>query len=620
MTRLEQRHPGDRENSLYASVALSLRRLPPQLRSHLDVLAACHGAIHLAVLAELTEVDIDGAREMAIAVIGVGLGEDLGDGCLGLDPGLAPYLRGELDPTTLDELKARWAEATTALTEFLGMQQFQDAGWAARVTLRQLPELLALLDWTAAHQPPEQVVALAARIEDLVRPLGQPRVLAHAARIRAEVAAELGGWSRARYLAASAEIERLLDQGQWPAALDAAQQLLALAQAGGEGAFPEAAYDLATTQWRLGRVLRSAGAIEDALTPLREARRRFQQLAATGIQAADSMAGKTLAEIGDCLLRLGRWERAAEAHREAAAHATRLGDDRAAAVSNGQLAAVRLEQGRYTEALEGYTAAREAFQKLGEPRMVAVAWHQIGMVHQEAGQFEAAEQAYQHSLALEVQQNNQAGQADTLNQLGLLYQRQGRLEDAVGFHRQAVDIAVRSDDLADEGRGRYNLANTLLRLGRYDQARTELQRAVECDKPYGHAAEPWKTWELLEHLEHATGHPDAAHTARRQAIATYLAYRHAGGGSQNSLIELFDHVAQALTERTPDQATRDLAGLLEPDTPLRTTALVQILQALLAGDPEPARTDHPDLHPRDVAELHLLLESLATPPPEGPDG
>jgi tetratricopeptide (TPR) repeat protein len=458
-------------------------------------------------------------------------------------------------------------------------------------------------------------VPLATRIESLVQQLGQPRALAHAGRTRAEAAARLGGWSHARFLAASAEIDRLLDQGKLSDALAAAQQLLAQAEGGGEDAYPEAAYDLAVTHFRLGRVLWSGGAAEDALTPLGEARRRFQQLAATGNADADRMAGVTLAEIGHCLLGLGRWEQAADAYQEAAAHATRLGDDRESAVANGQLAAVRLRQGRYPEALAGYTAAREVFQTLGEPRTVAMIWHQIGRVHQEAGRFEAAEQAYQHALALNVQHNNQAGQAPTLNELGRLYKGPGRLEEAAGFYRQAVDIAVLTGDSAKEGTRRNNLADTLLELGRHDQARTELHRALDCKKPYGHAAEPWATWGILEQLEQTASHPDAARTARH-AIATYLAYRHAGGASQSNAIGLFDHVAQAIAERAPDQASRDLADLLQPDTPPRITALVQILQALLAGDPEPARTDHPDLGPRDVAELQLLLESLAEPPPE----
>ena len=274
--------------------------------------------------------------------------------------------------------------------------------------------------------------------------LGQPRALAHAARTRTEAAARLGGWSHARCLAASAEIDRLLDQGQWPAALDAARQLLAQAETGGEDAYPEAAYDLALAQWPLGRVLRSGGAAEAALTPLGEARRRFQQLAATGNESADGMAGITLGEIGHCLLELGRWEQAADAYQEAAAHATRLGDDRSAAVNNVQLATVRLQQGRYPEALAGYTAAREVFQKLGEPGTVAVIWHQIGLVHQQEGRFEAAEQAYQHALALQVQENDQAGQASTLDQLGTALRRagaaggSGRVLPAGGGHRRAL--------------------------------------------------------------------------------------------------------------------------------------------------------------------------------------
>ena len=69
-------------------------------------------------------------------MIGVGLGEDLGDGCPGMDPGLAPYLRGEHGPSALDGLRARWA-AATALTGFLYEQKVQDVGWRARVTLRQ---------------------------------------------------------------------------------------------------------------------------------------------------------------------------------------------------------------------------------------------------------------------------------------------------------------------------------------------------------------------------------------------------------------------------------------------------------------------------------------------------
>jgi isopentenyl phosphate kinase len=43
MAQLEAENPGDRENSLYASVELSLRRLPEEVRERVKRLAVVHG-------------------------------------------------------------------------------------------------------------------------------------------------------------------------------------------------------------------------------------------------------------------------------------------------------------------------------------------------------------------------------------------------------------------------------------------------------------------------------------------------------------------------------------------------------------------------------------------------
>jgi hypothetical protein len=71
----------------------------------------------------------------------------------------------------------------------------------------------------------------------------------------------------------------------------------------------------------------------------------------------------------------------------------------------------------------------------------------------------------------------------------------------------------------------------LLNLERHDEARRETKRAIECKQPYGHAAEPWETWALLEGVERVTGHIEAAQAARTRAIDTYCAYRRDGGDS-----------------------------------------------------------------------------------------
>ncbi|HEX3530987.1 MAG TPA: CHAT domain-containing protein [Thermoanaerobaculia bacterium] len=530
MADLEHKHPGDRENSLYASVELSLRRLSPESREPVKALAVCHGGVHLGVLEQITGLEPDAARELAIELIGVGLGEDMGYGHLRLDPGLPPYLLGELPEDEAEALRARWAEAMAGLMGYLYQQRFKDTRLSAQLTSLELPNLLEMLAWGLGRLAAERVVDLADRVERLVADLGRPQALARATRVREQAARALGEWSHAQFVAEDAAIERLTERGDLPAAYAAIRDLLAKGLAAGEAAYPGAAYDLAVTHFRLGRVLRMGGAAEAALTPLAEAQRHFQELADADDKNVERMAGLAITDTGDCLLNLGRLEEAALAYEEGGRRARVMEDLRQVAVTQFQLGTVRLLQKRHAEALGVYAASREAFERLGEPRQVAVVWHQTGSAYKDAGQFGLAEQAYRQSLAIKVRENDLGGQAPTLNQLGLLYDTMGRLEEAVTFYRQAVEADVRLKNLASEGRDRSNLAISLIRLRRYDEARQELRRAIECKEPYGHAAELWKTWSILENLERATGQAEAAQVARRRAIETYLAYRRAGGG------------------------------------------------------------------------------------------
>jgi len=54
---------------------------------------------------------------------------------------------------------------------------------------------------------------------------------------------------------------------------------------------------------------------------------------------------------------------------------------------------------------------------------------------------------------------------------------------------------------------RNNLAGMFIKLKRYDDARQEIVRAIGCKKPFGHTAEPWKTWDVTgdccTHINHS---------------------------------------------------------------------------------------------------------------------
>jgi len=517
-----------------------------------------------------------------------------------------------MEAAEAEQTRARWADAMRGLVGFLYQQHFKDARMAARLTLLELPNLLALLELLAEKAAAEEVIDVADSVETLVALLGRPRALARVVAVREAAAKDLGEWSHARFMAAGQTIDRLLDTGDLPAARTAAEKLLADCLAAGENAYPGAAYDIAMAHAYVGRVLRRNGAAEAALEPLDEVRRRFDALGASGIAEAARMASVAITERGDCLLTLGRLDEAAEAYQEAVDRSRAQENARQVAVAKGQLGTVRMLQGRYDDALATHHEAKKTFEDLGEPGHVAVAWHQIGMVHHEAGQFDRAERAYRQSLAIHVQRQNAAGEASTLNELGTLYDAMGRLEEAAAFCRQAADKYVELGDLADEGRARSNAADTLMQLGRHDEARRELMRAIQCKEPYGHAAQPWIAWIHMYNLEQATGNPQAAAEARAKAVEAFLEYRRAGGENHEGGGPLCQMVAEAIAQNRTRKAEATLIQLAaRPDIPEQAKPLIPALQAILAGNRDPAVADDPNFDYDDAAELLLLLERVA---------
>lgn len=178
----------------------------------------------------------------------------------------------------------------------------------------------------------------------------------------------------------------------------AARRILERSQTAGEDAYAEASYDLALANFRLSRTLWSSGAAEEALSPLADARGRFQKLGEAGNEAAENMASVCVSETGICLQVLGRLDEASKAYETSIKFAEKLGDRRGTASAAFQLGAVRMYQRRFDDALGVYTEARATFEALGESGSVASVWHQIGRVYEECSQFEAAEEArWRHS-------------------------------------------------------------------------------------------------------------------------------------------------------------------------------------------------------------------------------
>ncbi len=624
MADLHRRFPNDREQSLFASVDLSLRKLPPELRAKLPPLGVFHGGGNVVAIAMVLGLDLEqGEHEsLAQALIDVGLAEMLEYNYLRFDPALGPFLLRELDDPARAAAEARWADATAQLTRFLYDQQSSDPQMAAALTLQDLPNLLAALEWLSRVAAGgavglDSVIGQAGSVENLPQYLGRPRALQRAVAVRERAAAALenSGWSHARYLAGSNTIERLLDAGRSAEAVPISRRLLAEAMAAGEAAYKVAAYDLAMCHAYLGRALSSSGEAQAALGPLDEARTRFQRLADAGNRAAVRMASVCLTDRADALQALGRLDEAAAAYEEAIELDVQRGEPRFVAVGRFQLGTVRYYQHRYPEALQAYDEARQTFERLGEPATVATAWHQMGMVYRSAGQYEKAETAYVNSRRINVELGERPGEAGTLGELGNLYDDMGRFEDAVRYYREAATIYADPEirNALGEGRQHNNAAVSLRNLGRLDEARSEAERAIVCNQPFGHAAGLWQSFDILTSVEQDAGRPEAAFEARRRAIEAYLAYRRDGGENQSGRIT--DKLCQGLLGVLKDGRLAEFGAALDQldgrsDKPAYLSPVLVALRAILAGNRDPALADDPALDYDDAAEILLLLERL----------
>jgi hypothetical protein len=200
MADMHRRFPKSRDQSLFASVELSLQRLSPENRERVGVLGVFHGELDLDVLRVMMNWEQNDVATLAIELIQTGLATPAPYNHFRLDPALCPYLRARLLPDQRQELETRWVEAMRAFVGFLRQRASQDAQLAATLTLLELPNLMVLLDQVSAAGDPEATIDLATKLFGLLQFLGKLRLLEKVGTVRDTAAKLLGEhWSHAQF-------------------------------------------------------------------------------------------------------------------------------------------------------------------------------------------------------------------------------------------------------------------------------------------------------------------------------------------------------------------------------------------------------------------------------------
>ena len=557
------------------------------------------------------QLEEDSTVAVALNLVSVGLAEKKEHGYLRLDPALSSHLRIGQTPEKLSTLEADWAQAMVQMTESLYQNRGQDSNMASSLTLLELPNIVALLNWISQRRAEDgdvarQTASTAGSIEQLLESVNRPDALAQAVTLRKQAAESISEWGHARFMNEELQIERFLDSGYLSIAHEKAEALLEKAKSTEITFYKEAGYDLAVAHWLLGRALKTGSYAQSAYPLFVEAEQLFEKFEEGGIR----MAILSLTEQADCFTFLGRLDESTVIYETCIQRSEKLENARQVAVCSGQLATVYKMQGKYDRAVAGYKKAQTLFKDQNNHAAVAISLHQLGTVYQESKQYDQAEIAYRQALEINTRISNLAGQAANLTQLGLLYSNHlSQLEDALAFYKQAIDIFISQGDRRFEGVARNNAATILLKLGFHNEAQVEILRAIECIKKFGHAAEPWKSFCTLYDIETAAGSLASARAARQQAQNAYLAYRQQGGYAQYEGGKLAEQIWTKVQQEVLNSVIQWLTQIKSDTNTLNLSKhFMQKLSAVLKGSRDSSLANDDELDYEESAEILLLIQ------------
>ena len=278
---------------------------------------------------------------------------------------------------------------------------------------------------------------------------------------------------RARYLGNIATL--LLETAQADAALSRASEALDEAGRAGDG------YALALAGSRAAGALSLLGRYEEAKALLGGVRRQLDTLPAD-LSGVPNASARALLDMED--MDLAREDgRLAEAitigeRLIATLEATAGVDPHDLATAYRRRATILWVAGRYADAAGDLTRSAALFRAVGDPLAAVFSEGNLGVVYFSMGRFQLAETVKARAIRSAEELNANWWLVRDLGELCGIYMYTGQLERALTYCHRHVELARRLGDERQLALARDNRGVTLMLLGRYDEARPDIQDSL----------------------------------------------------------------------------------------------------------------------------------------------
>lgn len=181
----------------------------------------------------------------------------------------------------------------------------------------------------------------------------------------------------------------------------------------------------------------------------------------------------------------GRWEAALDEDRQAVAGFESVDDRHGEAEARMSMGTALRHLARYDEALEVYEEALKSFRRLGLLSMVGKCENNLAIVHYYRGDYRRATDRFEAFLQVLEQTGERVERMRLLNNLGSVYRERGLFARSEALLLEGLQLARESDSPRVEAMILGNLGDTLMRAGRWDEARGRLRATITLSQAIG---------------------------------------------------------------------------------------------------------------------------------------
>ncbi|MBX3051721.1 MAG: tetratricopeptide repeat protein [Caldilineaceae bacterium] len=169
-------------------------------------------------------------------------------------------------------------------------------------------------------------------------------------------------------------------------------------------------------------------------------------LAGWELNGSDEHRADGLVNLAPALRRLGRFDEAIAALKEAGQHFARRRNPRREGLVCLNLGNIYLSQERWAEALARFQPAEQLFRQVGDDLHAAINFNNMGVACRRLGRLEEAERAFLLAIAGFEEMDQPVHHINALDGLGNTYRDCGRMELAVETYQRAL---ARAEEAAD---------------------------------------------------------------------------------------------------------------------------------------------------------------------------